>query len=196
MRAPLQSFCSVLATYRRVFIAWPAPIHLLNRPRYERAIKTLERWERNYDDAEEIWSTIESKLLVKYLPNEFILDVLLSQRRAMEGGTVALELTDVERKARQRIKRHLAEKDYLTLGAEAIWFDEVREIRGRILSRKKKTAALAYFMAGWAGKLRKLCGQPLYETVALLTNIVFDRKRKITGDTVCEAEKSATHRTK
>jgi hypothetical protein len=132
---------------------------------------------------------------VEYSPQEFILQVMLSQRKAREGGTVVLELDDVEGKTRQRIKRHLAEKDYLTLGAEAIWLDEVCEIRGRILSRKKRTAGLAYFMAGWVGKFRKLCGQPLYETVALLTNIIFVSKRKVTGDIVREAERSATHRT-
>jgi hypothetical protein len=145
------------------------------------------RWERDHDAAEEIWNTIEPKLLVEYPPQEFILDVLLSQRRAREGGAVALELADVERKARHGIKRRLATKDYLTLGAEAIWLDEVREIRGRILSRKRKTAALTYFMVGWAGKFRDLCRQPLYEIVALLTNIVFAPKRKVTGDTVREA---------
>lgn len=175
MRAPAPSFQSELAACRE----WlTPPENTADRWAYELSMEILDRWQRA--PVETIWSTIKPKLLVADAAAEaaFIFLVLETRIEAEQLDEVALGLPAAEFKAIPSHTKFIKKGDLDRAGEILKTLDAVKKGRKRLLSRKKKTAARTRFMAYWSNYFERMCGWPLFDTVASLTNIVFDLKPK------------------
>src|SRR5262245_57293207 len=167
MRAPAPSFKSELEACRQRLIG----IGL--RPDDHRlAIDVLDRW-KDHASAETIWSKIRQKM-PGITAREFIA-VNLERRLAIaEQLKVRIpEMHGVEASARRRAAHHRKAGDGSRAAAEMSQLERFRADRVRVLGRKMKDAPRVMFMKGWSAKFRELCGQPLDEVVAFLTEVTF-----------------------
>jgi hypothetical protein len=186
------SFGSELAAYREWFIA--------NRQQFtarehDIGLRVLERWQgRNRNDIEEIWNKIISKVRPDQCPAnpadfaaQFISAVISCRTEAETYKTILHAEPELGAKIARRRELHLKNQDYNSL----ICDDELRkqygDIRRRVFSRDTKTAPRKFFMNDWSGKFQELCGQPLDEVVAFLTQIAFDIQ--VTADAVRDSRK-------
>jgi hypothetical protein len=94
---------------------------------------------------------------------------------AGELQQVVDDLPSWERKANTRARRHRKAKNYTAIGVENILLGRTVALRRKILSREK-TAPRLKFMRDLSWRFQQGCGQPLYELVATLTEIVFNKK--------------------
>jgi hypothetical protein len=90
-------------------------------------------------------------------------------------------------KIAERRMVHLKHQDYDSLIRDAEEWKRYGDIRRRGFSRETETAPRQFFMNDWSAKFQELCGQPLDEVVAFLTQIAFNVE--VTADAVREARK-------
>jgi hypothetical protein len=186
MRAPTTRFRDELAKYRqKLVIDNPGHPHQLPL-----ALKIVDRW-RKHADAEKTWETLKKHTPAEHMltAEEFIYLVLNHGLMAGKLQQVVDELPSQERKANARAMRHRQTKNYIARGVESIYLGLTLAGRRTALSREK-TAPRVKFMGELSALFEQGCGQPLYELVATLTKIVFNKK------TDPEAARSAHRRSK
>jgi hypothetical protein len=181
MRAPAPSFKNELAVYRQRLVKERASYPLIAG-----ALQVLDRW-RDHADVETIWNTLKEKLPADAMPTavQFIDLILQRWEIATELDERIRKIPDIEDKTRYRIKHHSQKRKYGQIARETALLDDILGKRARLLGRQGNGRRL--FMEGWSAKFQELCGKPLDEIVAPLTEITFDGD--VTADMVRRARR-------
>jgi hypothetical protein len=176
MRAPSQSFRAEIAAYRKVLVAQ----NIVDSDK-QLALKVLDNWSRD-PDVETLWEDLIKNLGLDAIPTPGHLIDLVIERRliAADLENFEIEATDVEVKARSRIKRDLQDQKYDELALRSATLHNVAEGRKRVLGRQKGGFRRRYFIVGWSDKFQELCGSPLDEAVATITRIAFGNHGRAT----------------
>ena len=169
MHAPPQSFRAELAAYRKKLIA-----DCEGEPWLQLALKILDRWAER-PDADTAWNTIKNKMAPEILTaEEFIYQVLIGavmfqvDARRVRDGLPGMESLIV-----QRTRDHLRKRKHVQLALENTLLDDIINRSKRLFSREKETALQKLFQQWWCNNFKELCGQPLYDVVAVLTYVAF-----------------------
>jgi hypothetical protein len=185
MSAPCSSFCSELTAYQQWFLA--------NRQQftdreYELGLQVLGRWQhRDPDEIEAIWNMISSKAAID--PQQFIGIVVWRRAEAETHKTILHLEPKIRAKILARRNFHADNRDYSSLKDENELWLTFKNSRERIFSRDAKTAHRVVFERSWRDKFKELCGRPLDEAVAFLTQVAFDIK-DVTAEAVRSTGKS------
>jgi hypothetical protein len=187
MRALSPSFKSELEAYRQRLAKERA-----DYPRLAFALQVIDRW-HDHTDVETIWDTIKEKLPADAATAEQFIDLVLQRwDTATELNERVPKIPDIETKSRSWIKRHLQKRKYGQIARETGLLDDLLERRTRLLGRQG--TARKPFMEGWSAKFQELCGQPLDEIVASLTEIAFNGR--VTIDMVRRARRERDRSTR
>jgi hypothetical protein len=164
VRAPSPSFRGELAAFRKRLMTGPDD-------EWRRLfVEVLDRWE-NHPDVEETWRKITAKVPTA-VAGGFIADVLLRRKLVEEIDSRMAQLPGIEGKVRSSTKRHLKEGKYREIADANGLLADVKEMRAQVLGRER-TGSQKHFTIGWSKLFQEVCGQPLDEVVAFLTEIAF-----------------------
>jgi hypothetical protein len=134
------------------------------------ALGLIERW-RNHGAAETIWATVSDKI-PGWTARDFIFTVLADRLNAERLNVLLDWDKNITGNAEAQIKAHLRAGEMADVTLKSAALVVYQESR-RHVSRKRKTAARTYFMRLSSGRFVEMCGQPLDEVVAAITEIAF-----------------------
>jgi hypothetical protein len=169
MRQPTPSFLSDLRAYhdhltKKNQLDWKDKI----------ALELVQRWLER-DDAEEIWRNLKSALPadLEIKPVQFAEEVIGRRILAERAAEIVHSGGGLVEDVKRRLKHHLAKDDIAKVHAISGVLKSFQERRGRALARQKG-ADQTWFMWQWSEAFKMVCGRPLDELVAALTEIAFD----------------------
>lgn len=165
----MPSFKEEIALYRNALLA-----QTIVEDDKQLALEVLDRWK---DDGavETLWQDIVKALGTDAVPTPWQFIDLVIQRRiyAADLERVAVQLPAVESKAKTRIKRDLQGRKYDDVAHVSALLHNTLEGQRRILGRQAGGFRRRFFSVGWSDKFQELCGSPLDEVVATITQIAF-----------------------
>jgi hypothetical protein len=162
-------FRDELVRYRKALAA-----QNIVEPDRQIALDVVDRWSE-HGAIETLWQTLVEKLGAEAIPEPAnLIDLVIERRlKAAELEKIETELPRQESMAKSRIKRDLQDRRYDAVAGVSVLLHGALEGRRRILGRQKGGFRRKYFIMNWSLNFQDLCGSPLDEVVATITEIAF-----------------------
>jgi hypothetical protein len=193
MRAPTSSFKSELEASLANLKRIAASLKFNDPEILPIVINLINQW-MAHPDVEHIWNILREKLPPEVMPTaqQFIQKVIERRIVAHRLRSVINESQQITDKGRHKAKRH--RKEGRAREGDAMMWAVVKfeDQNTRILGRQKNESPQKKFILGWRDEFRRLCGQPLDEVVADLTDIAFEQTK--TREQVRDTAKPTTRR--
>jgi hypothetical protein len=140
------------------------------------AFGLIDRWLKR-DDAEQIWRDLKSALPASFeiTPAQFVYQVAQRRIQAKRAAEIVREGPRLVQDVKKRLKHDLAKSKIEAVHDISGELKRFQVHRARDLGRQQG-ADRTWFMWSWSETFRMVCGRPLDELVAALTEIAFDLK--------------------